>query len=148
MSRYISEDLRRLVTARADNLCEYCLLDIEESFYGGELDHIIGVKHGGPTTAENLAFTCQPCNRNKGSDLGSINWQTGQLVRFFNPRTDHWAEHFALDGAHIQPLTEIGEVTVRILNFNSSDRIEERAGWIEEGSYPPSAAQTRMKTAS
>lgn len=145
MSRYISEELRRLVSTRATNLCEYCWLDIEDSFYGGEIDHIIAVKHGGPTEAENLAYTCQTCNRNKGSDLCSINWQTGQLVRLFNPHTDDWATHFSLTGARLEFLTEIGEMTVRILDFNHPDRIEERQGWIEEGSYPPLAAQTRMK---
>ncbi len=141
MSRYVNEELRRLVIARAGNLCEYCLADVLATFYGGEMDHIIGVKHGGPTEADNLAHTCQPCNRCKGSDLCSINWQTGELVRLFNPRIDQWAEHFTLDGAEIKPLTVIGEMTVRILDFNDADRIEEREGWIEEGSYPPQPQQ-------
>ena len=145
MTRYISDELRQLVTVRAGGLCEYCLMDIEASFYGGELDHIIAVKHGGPATAENLAHTCQCCNRNKGSDICSINWQTGELVRLFNPRRDHWAEHFVLAGVRIQALTEIGEMTVRILDFNHKERIEERQVWIEEGSYPPVTAQTHLK---
>lgn len=66
MSRYISEELRQLVITRAENLCEYCLIDLDDTFLGGEIDHIIGVKHSGPSTAENLAYTCQVCNRNKG----------------------------------------------------------------------------------
>jgi len=144
MSRYISEELRQLVIARAQNLCEYCLIDLDDTFLGGEIDHIIGVKHSGPTTAKNLAHACQRCNRNKGSDLGSIYWPTGQLVRFFNPRTDRWADHFVLDGATIRPLTEIGEVTARILGFNNDESTEERAGLIEDGHYPSPAAQHRM----
>ncbi len=118
MNHYGSEALRRLVSRRAEHLCEYCLIDIADTFFGGEVDHIVSVKHGGATEAENLAYTCQPCNRNKGSDLGSIYWPSGQLVRFFNPRTDHWTDHFALLGAFIHPLTAIGEVTARILDFN------------------------------
>ncbi len=145
MSRYISEELRQLVSARANGLCEYCLLDIAASFYGAELDHVIAVKHGGPTEAENLAYTCQTCNRNKGSDICSINWQTGELVRLFNPRSDHWAGHFVLEGAKIKPLTVIGEMTVRILDFNHQDRMQERQGWIAAGSYPPVAAQAHLK---
>ena len=85
MNHYVSEALRRLVRTRAENLCEYCLIDSADTFFGGEVDHIVSVKHGGATEAENLAYTCQPCNRNKGSDLGSIycrpgNW-CGSLTR-------------------------------------------------------------------
>lgn len=143
MSRYISEELRQLVITRAENLCEYCLIDLDDTFLGGEIDHIIGVKHLGPTTSENLAQACQRCNRNKGSDLGSIYWPTGQLVRFFNPRIDRWADHFVSDGTTIRPLTEIGEVTARILGFNSDESLQERAGLIEDGHYPSPAAQRR-----
>ncbi len=144
MNRYVSEALRRLVITRAEHLCEYCLIDIEDTFFGGEVDHIVGVKHGGTTEADNLAYTCQPCNRSKGSDLGSMYWPSGQLVRFFHPRLDYWANHFALHGALIQPLTAIGEVTVRILGFNSEERLQERHGLIEQGRYPPPAALVRM----
>jgi hypothetical protein len=79
MNRSVSEALRRLVSTRAENLCEYCLIDIADTFFGGEVDHIVSVKHSGATVAENLAYTCQPCTRNKGSDLGSIYWPSGQL---------------------------------------------------------------------
>jgi hypothetical protein len=107
MSRYVSEELRRLVTTRADFICEYCLIAEDESFYGCEVDHVISIKHGGATEADNLAYACLLCNRNKGSDLGSIYWPTGQLVRFFNPRTDRWSTHFRMDGETIKALTEI-----------------------------------------
>lgn len=144
MNRYVSEELRRRVITRAEHLCEYCLIDIEDTFFGGEMDHIVSVKHGGITEADNLAYTCQPCNRNKGSDLGSMYWPSGQLVRFFHPRTDHWADYFALHGARIQPLTAIGEVTARILDFNSEERLQERQGLIAQGRYPSPAAVMRM----
>jgi HNH endonuclease len=144
MNRYVSEALRRLVITCAENLCEHCLIDVEDTFFGGEVDHIVGVKHGGTTEADNLAYTCQPCNRNKGSDLESMYGPSGQLVRFFHPRLDHWADHFALHGALIEALTAIGEVTVRILGFNSEERLQERHGLIEQGRYPPPAALVRM----
>lgn len=146
MSRHISETLRQFVIKRAKNICEYCLIDIDDTWLGAEVDHIISVKHGGATRRRNLACTCQPCNRNKGSDLGSIFWPSGQLVRFFNPRTDHWADHFELDGAMIKPLTEIGEVTARILDFNSDQRLLERRGLIQDSRYPSSAAKKQMKS--
>jgi hypothetical protein len=76
----------------------------------------------------------------KGSDIGSIVWETDEFTRFFNPRTDRWADHFQLDGVIIKPLTEIGEVTVRILGFNDSDRLLERQELMDLGRYPPAPA--------
>jgi len=143
VTRYISQELRRLVATRADSLCEYCLFP----YAGGvmfQIDHIISVKHGGSTTPDNLAYACIYCNLQKGTDLGSINWQNGELVRFFNPRRDFWGEHFQLNEAVIQPLTDIGEVTERIFAFNSDDRLIERQALIEVGRYPSLAAQRRI----
>lgn len=134
MTRYISEFLRKQVEKRADNLCEYCLIPIEETYFGGEIDHIVGIKHDGETVLENLALACQPCNRSKGSDLGSNSVTTKILTRFYNPQVDVWTEHFQVnEDAKIIPLTEIGEVTVRIFKFNEFERVLERQGLIELG---------------
>jgi len=119
MSSYVSAALRRLIALRADYLCEYCLIHEEDAFFGCEVDHIISEKHGGQTDSDNLAYACAFCNRAKGSDIGSIVQRTGVFSRFFNPRTDSWAEHFTLDGVTIAPLSDVGEVTVRIWDFNS-----------------------------
>lgn len=91
---YIAADLRRLVVARAEAICEYCLVAEEDTFYGCEADHIISEKHGGSTDADHLAYACVFCNQSKGSDVGSIQWDTNTFVRFFNPRADAWADHF------------------------------------------------------
>lgn len=141
MDRYIPDWLRRLVATRANYCCEYCLLHQDDTFFGCEVDHIISMKHGGQTVENNLAYTCFICNRRKGSDIGSILWKTGDLIRFFNPRTDSWKEHFILEGAIIKPQTDIGEVTARILDFNNSDRILERQVLIEVGRYPMNGAE-------
>jgi HNH endonuclease len=132
------------VAVRADFLCEYCLVHEDDTVFGCEVDHIISEKHGGATDAENLAYACAFCNRAKGSDIGSIVLDTGRFVRFFNPRTDCWAEHFALDGVTIVPLSDIGEVTSRILAFNDSDRLFERQTLQTVGRYPTVAAVARM----
>jgi HNH endonuclease len=136
MSRYVSENLREQVELRASGKCEYCRIAIEDTYFGGEIDHIISLKHRGQTELENLALACQPCNRNKGSDLGSISEISKMLIRFFNPRNDVWSEHFRLNSdAEIEPLTEIGEVTANIFGFNDLERIAERKGLIEIGRY-------------
>ena len=144
MSRpYISLEVRRLVANSGNFLCEYCLI-LEADSLGCQVDHIISVKHGGLTTTDNLCYACIFCNLHKGTDLGSINWHTGELVRFFNPRRDFWGDHFRLDQAMIQPLTDIGEVTVRILDFNSNERIIERQALIADARYPSALALGRM----
>jgi hypothetical protein len=87
---YISAEVRRLVIARAEGLCEYCLIAEEDTFYGCEVDHIISEKHGGPTPEDNLCYACVFCNQAKGSDVGSIYWESREFVRFVNPRIDRW----------------------------------------------------------
>lgn len=134
-STYINADLRRQVIKRAANICEYCLIHEDDTFFGCHIDHIISEKHGGVTHADNLALACTACNLAKGSDIGSIT-KNGLLTRFFNPRIDQWSEHFFIVGNIIQPLTPIGEVTARILQFNTSERLLEREALIAVGRFP------------
>ncbi len=141
---YISVELRRLIGHRADHLCEYCLIHEDDTFWGCEVDHIVSEKHGGPTTAGNLAYACLFCNRAKGSDIGSICWQSGEFSRFFHPRIDRWSDHFTLIGVEIVPRTIIGEVTARILGFNHPDRLLERRTLQAVNRYPCPSAQIRM----
>jgi hypothetical protein len=149
MSSYVPVALRRAVIQRAGGLCEYCLLHESDGYVGFEVEHIIAEKHGGATSAENLAYACVACNRFKGTDIASIAPGTGTLTRLFNPRLDHWANHFAVNGAWIEPLTDIGDVTVRILSLNDPDRMAERELLLAAGRYPPPEAEhhlTRLPT--
>ena len=121
---YLSVELRKLVAERADFLCEYCLISAFDRLSGCQVDHIISVKYGGATLADNLCYACIFCNLQKGTDLGSINWETGEIVRFFNPRRDFWRNHFQFKESFIQPITDIGSVTARILDFNNKERLK------------------------
>jgi 5-methylcytosine-specific restriction endonuclease McrA len=58
MTRWISAELRETVAARANFFCEYCLVAEQDTFYGCEVDHIISLKHGGSSEADNLAYAC------------------------------------------------------------------------------------------
>jgi hypothetical protein len=146
MARWISAELRHTTADRASLLCEYCRLIAEaDTFYGCEVDHIISLKHGGSSEPENLAYACALCNRAKGSDVSSIS-SSGEFTRFFNPRTDRWAANFRLEGASIQPLTPIGEVTVRMFGFDDSARLHESEQMIRFGKYPDAAATAIMKS--
>ena len=140
MTSYVTAELRRLVESRASGLCEYCLIHQRDTFFGCQVDHVVSEKHGGRTDAQNLAYACAICNRAKGTDIGSVAPSTGEYTRFFNPRSDRWADHFQLDGVVIEPRTPIGEATAKVLGFNETERIVEREALRHIGRYPPGEA--------
>lgn len=134
---YIPIAVRRAVVARSGGACEYCRIAETDTFFGCQVDHIVAQKHGGQTVAENLAYACAVCNQAKGSDLGSLDPATGELVRFYNPRADVWADHFRHDDPQIESLTAIGRVTAVIFGFNRPERLLERSILLATGRYPP-----------
>jgi hypothetical protein len=140
MATDIPRDLRTAVVARAQGQCEYCqIYDSRElNPYPHEIDHIIAEKHGGKTAAENLAYTCFPCNRHKGSDIASFDPQTGNVIQLFNPRVQKWDDHFRLDkdGA-ITGLTAEGRTTTALLQLNDPLRVQTRADLIAAGKLDP-----------
>jgi hypothetical protein len=131
-----SAELRRQVEERAHQCCEYCLVPQELAASRHQVDHVIAEKHGGQTTLDNLALSCMVCNRRKGSDIGSLDPDSGTLIPLFNPRTQQWSDHFQLDGMHIVGLTAAGRTTGTFLQLNAVERLVERAAWIRAGRYP------------
>ena len=136
MATDISEELRLRVASRANQRCEYCLIGDEDSGFPHQVDHIVSRKHGGISTFENLALSCVLCNRHKGADLASVDTQTGQITRLFNPRQDRWIDHFHIENAHIIPTSSVGRVTVSLLKLNAIERIAERLQLQALGRYP------------
>jgi hypothetical protein len=132
----ISSSLRQLVIERAKGRCEYCLIHQDFSIYTHEIDHIIAVKHGGETLEENLALSCLPCNRHKGSDFATLDSSNGEIIRLFHPRLQIWNEHFTLKNAEIIGTTAIGRATSRLLMFNTSSRVRSRKLLIAQNLYP------------
>ncbi|MBF2018312.1 MAG: HNH endonuclease [Rivularia sp. T60_A2020_040] len=135
-SEYISVELRKLVVNRVSKRCEYCLIHQDFSIYTHEVDHIIAVKHGGETTENNLALSCLPCNRHKGSDFATIDQLTKEIVPLFNPRRQVWDEHFYLENGRIEGKTQIGQATTRLLKLNVPNRVLERQVLMNQGLYP------------
>jgi hypothetical protein len=101
------------------------------------VDHVIAEKHGGQTVLDNLALSCTVCNRRKGSDISSIDPETGNLVSLFNSRTQQWSGHFNLDGVHIIGLTDVGRTAVAFLRLTAFERLMERDALLRAGRYPP-----------
>jgi hypothetical protein len=130
-----SSATRKLVFQRAEGRCEYCLFPQELGASAHQIDHIIAEKHGGRTHESNLALCCILCNLRKGSDIGTLDPATGQLTPIFNPRSESWREHFRIDGAEIVGITAIGRATAHFLQFNSIDRLTERAEFAIAGVF-------------
>jgi HNH endonuclease len=120
----ISNKIREFIAKRANFCCEYC--HIPEKFLATtfHIDHIISQKHGGVADIDNLAYSCQHCNQNKGSDIATIiEGKKMEFVRFYNPRKDNWGENFELEGGKIIGITAIGKSTSKILGFNQIERV-------------------------
>jgi HNH endonuclease len=122
----VSAALRAQVRSRAAGRCEYCKVPETVTALQHEVDHIIATKHGGETGSANLALCCTLCNRYKGTDLASIDPESGDIERLFHPRRHPWHDHFRLQGGTILPLTAVGRVTIRLLQLNRAERVLER----------------------
>ena len=134
MSRYISNKLKTFISGQAGFRCEYCRLSAYHSYFPFHFEHIISIKHGGKTNAANLAYACPLCNLNKGSDIATFLNDPTDLIRFFNPRIDKWADHFQAESTgEIVAKTAIGAATIKIFNFNHTDSMIERCEMIKFG---------------
>jgi hypothetical protein len=103
-----------------------------------QIDHAIPEKHGGRTDVANCALACILCNKHKGSDLASIDPLTTQITPLFNPRQHHWTEHFSLAGNGLLiSSTPEGRATIRLLQLNQPERVEERKLLEESGFWNP-----------
>ncbi len=102
-----------------------------------EVDHIIPTSRGGPDVLDNLALSCRGCNLFKADRTGAKDEETGVEVRLFNPRSDDWAEHFAVDPTGtIRGRTGPGRATVALLQMNRPIQLAARLQWKRLGIYP------------
>ncbi len=128
--------VRRFVRERAGHRCEYCHRPDRYSVVSFHVDHIIPTKqHDGSSDEVNLAWSCVHCNISKGVNIAGYDPITKQLTPLFNPRTQHWDEHFRLNGAVIEGITPIGCVTAKILSINGPEMIAARQTLIDKGLF-------------
>ncbi|MEM1293831.1 MAG: HNH endonuclease [Verrucomicrobiota bacterium] len=100
-----------------------------------EQDHIQAQKHHGPTTLENLCWSCAQCNGAKGANVAGYDPDTGQLTALFNPRSQDWSDHFVWEGAVLIGKTPEGRTTVDVLSINWPERVEHRELLVEAGVF-------------
>lgn len=132
----LSRELRRAVRARALGCCEYCRFHEDDLHAPFEPDHVVAVQHAGAATLENLALACLHCNRRKGTNLSSVDPTTGAPVWLFNPRRDHWADHFRIEEDRIVGITPAGRATVNLLEMNAEECVLIRGELQRAGRYP------------
>jgi len=129
MLRVIAQEVR----SRAGGRCEYC--HFPEAYYPApyEIDHVIALKHGGPTVLSNLALACLRCNGFKGPCIASLDPRTQKLVPLYNPRRHKWRRHFRWEGAQIRGMSPIGRATIRLLAMNAPEALRARQALMDEG---------------
>jgi hypothetical protein len=136
---YIPATLCERVSAQAKHRCGYCLT--AEAVVGApmEIEHIVPQSRGGVTEEENLWLACSLCNDHKSDRIAAPDPVTGEVVRFFNPRAQIWAEHFRWsdNGDRIIGLTSTGRATVTALNLNRPALVTARQAWVTVGWHPP-----------
>ncbi|MCO6456843.1 MAG: HNH endonuclease [Pirellulaceae bacterium] len=99
------------------------------------IEHIIARQHGGDDTISNLCLACHRCNAFKGTNLASLDSDTGQVVSLFHPRRQDWLDHFTLRDARIEGRTPTGRATVRLLHMNAARRVQLRAELIRKQEF-------------
>lgn len=129
----VGKKLQRLVWERADRRCEYCHFPADVAWLPFQIDHIISEKLHGPTTAGNLALTCEHCNSHKGPL--ATGYLDGKHVPLFHPRKDTWSDYFEWKGPVLIGKTDVGTVSIDVLLINRPDRVEVRRALIEEGVF-------------
>ncbi|MEM6633087.1 MAG: HNH endonuclease [Bacteroidota bacterium] len=139
MSRYISPEVRQEVEMRANGCCEYCY---SQQFFSADrftVDHIQPYSKKGSNDPDNLAFSCQGCNRRKYTHTEAVDPQTKKLVPLYNPRKDRWKDHFRWKKSYkeLKGISEIGRATIQKLELNRKGVRNLRRVLYESGEHPP-----------
>jgi hypothetical protein len=137
--RAIPKELRARVGQSTGHRCAYC--QISERIIGPllEIDHIVPQSKGGSSEEANLTLACPLCNGHKSNITEAIDPQTEHTTPLFNPRLEHWSDHFEWvgGGTVIRGKTAIGRITVQALDLNHPDVVAARRLWVSVGWHPP-----------
>ena len=129
--------LRRRVTHRAGDRCEYCGLSSKGQAATFHIDHITPQAAGGRTVLPNLALACVHCSLRKGARQTGKDPQSGHSTPLFHPRRDRWNHHFRWSGVLLQGITPAGRATITALALNSSEHRIIRSFEARLGRHPP-----------
>jgi hypothetical protein len=138
-AEHASTAMRRVVAARAREMCEYCRTPAQFATQRFALDHVLPRAAGGATSLENLAWSCFGCNAYKHAQTHGSDPETNERVALFNPRQQAWSEHFAWneDFTRVVGKTACGRATVEALQLNRAGLVNLRRVLVAAGLRPP-----------
>jgi len=141
VSLYISIQLQRQVREQFAGCCAYCRSAEVLSVCTYEIEHIVPVSAGGPTSIENLCLSCPTCNRLKGARTIVTDPLTGRDASIFHAQNDDWETHFSWNasGTEIVSQTATGRGTIELLRMNRPALVELRLIWVAANRHPPFA---------
>jgi 5-methylcytosine-specific restriction endonuclease McrA len=127
---------KRAVYEQAGGCCEYCRSCDKNTSQIMEVEHI---DPNGGDLPGNLCLSCGNCNRSKGIATSAVDPETMHEVILFNPRAQHWTEHFtwAENATVIVGITAVGRATMERLKMNRDIVREARRRWVIAGFHPP-----------
>ena len=126
------------MAARAGHRCEYCRAPEAIFNLPFEVEHIVPKGLGGADHESNYALSRRACNLHKNVSVEASDPDTRKTFPLFNPRRDHWAEHFQVESAtaELLELTPTGRATVACLQMNRSAQVRARRQWIHLKLFP------------
>lgn len=134
-----SKRLKKLISERARDCCEYCLSQAKYAPDPFSIEHIMPRSKGGSDDPENLAWACMGCNGMKYNETHAIDPITMELAPLFHPRLHAWSEHFQWSPGltHVFGRTAIGRATVEKLGLNRPGVVNLREVLVIVGVHPP-----------
>jgi hypothetical protein len=99
------------------------------------VEHIVASNHRSDDSLSNLAWAFPRCNLRKGTNLSTIDPQSGLRVDLFNPRDMLWEEHFVIRDSFVVGVTACGRGTANLLDMNNENRLSHRQKLIEQGEF-------------
>lgn len=133
----VTDNQRQFIREQAEDCCEYCRIAQANLFSKFQIDHIIPLKHGGLDDLDNLCLACLECNSYKGPNVASLDPDTGDATKLFNPRQQIWDDHFQINsGGTLTGLTPEGRATINVLRINDEKRVKQRLVLILANDYP------------
>lgn len=131
--------LRRVVRARARDLCEYCRSPAQFATQSFAVEHVQPRDLGGETALDNLAWACAGCNGHKYTAVDGVDPESGARVSLFHPRRHRWSDHFAwsADFTRIEGRTPVGRATIEVLHLNRTGVANLRRVLVAGGLHPP-----------
>jgi hypothetical protein len=126
---------RNFIRKRAGQRREYCHCPDAALDLPFHVEHVIASIHRADDSRANLAWACPRCNLRKGTNLATIDLESGAVVPLFNPRTMDWHDHFSIRDGIIVGTTDCGRGTALLLDMNNENRVVHRRALIANGEF-------------